>query len=61
MKKIIVFVLLLMPLAFVVNAQKSSTKKMQVIDRSYNPVRHWRIYVIVKEVEVAAITIPVML
>ena len=45
MKKIIILIVLLMPLAFVANAQKSNLKKLQVLDYSHNPVRHWRIYV----------------
>jgi hypothetical protein len=44
MKKLIIIVSLLMPLAFVSNAQKTAAKKIQVIDQAVNPVRHWRIY-----------------
>ena len=43
MKKITVILLLLAATFMSVNAQ-SSLKKITVIDRAWNPVRHWRIY-----------------
>ena len=45
MKKIIILLALLMPLAFVANAQKNNLRKIQVLDYSHNPVKHSHLYV----------------
>ncbi len=46
MKKIIIFLALILPLSFALNAQQAnkSLKRIKIIDQAENPVRHWRLY-----------------